>query len=783
MNLKTLIAKISFGLACMWIVSLLLPVLSWAASTMWLTYQPATGRLSGLVYVNDPNKVKVTVFDSAYSPTAEDGTVISETYDDNNVRIQEKKYDIAWGPKAPGKIDLTVCGNPVEVKTWTSPVNGTVSYYTYDGFRTGSYRSTGREYFSEHPAGSYLPSGARLFSFTPERDATTYMGLELPGDWSYNGTNHTSVDANKFALSDLALTDETANQSVALKDLQPLLFASIGMLEFHTDPLVKGHTYTLSLSSTSGGDEILLPRAGSYRANIDLGPAVWNWYGTTEVNFDQIPIGNGTPGGTADSRDNGSPYGDMSGCTSSGGGTGDTGGSGGGSGDTGGTGGSGGTGSTGGASNPSGGNGDVQDGDHGVIVGKGAATVIHTTDENGKKVTQVILDPDQLGRALGLLKNKDRGAQTVSIGVDGTGDSPRVELPMASLADAIRDVPDAVITVKSDTAGYDLPVKLLDVNRLAGQLAVPDAKGITITVQMESVTGTAADEMKHKGENKGIKLLAAPVDFRVTAEAGGKTVDIRDFGNTYVSRTVIVPAVLDPASATAALYNPDTGEYTFVPAQFNVKDGKTEVVMKRNGNSIYTVVQAKKSFEDLAGHWARADVELLAGKLLLDGTTDHNFTPEREVTRAEFASMLVRALGLPATANPASTFKDVDQSAWYAGSVGTAAKAGLINGFEDGTFRPNERISREQMAVMAVRAQQFAGKADAPSGKQAAGSLPFADNSAISAWALPAVAQTWEAGIMNGIADNKFEPAQNANRAQAAVILKRLLQSIRFIDG
>ena len=70
--------------------------------------------------------------------------------------------------------------------------------------------------------------------------------------------------------------------------------------------------------------------------------------------------------------------------------------------------------------------------------------------------------------------------------------------------------------------------------------------------------------------------------------------------------------------------------------------------------------------------------------------------------------MLVRALGLTPTAG-ASSFTDVSDSAWYASSVATAVEAGLINGFEDGSFRPAANITREQIAVMIVKAINFAG--------------------------------------------------------------------------
>ncbi|MDF2837848.1 MAG: S-layer protein, partial [Paenibacillus sp.] len=206
------------------------------------------------------------------------------------------------------------------------------------------------------------------------------------------------------------------------------------------------------------------------------------------------------------------------------------------------------------------------------------------------------------------------------------------------------------------------------------------------------------------------------------------------------------------------------------------------------GNGIYGLALVDKTFADLKGHWAEEDVTLLASKLLAEGTPEGTFVPDADITRAEFAALLTRALGLrPMTfADDSTTFRDVDADDWFADQVATAAEAGLILGFENGEFRPDASITREEMSVMLLRALKALGAETASLG-EAAGSAEaespgFADWSDVSGWALESAEAVVDAGLMQGRADRSFDPHASASRAEAAVVLKRLLQVVDHID-
>lgn len=202
-------------------------------------------------------------------------------------------------------------------------------------------------------------------------------------------------------------------------------------------------------------------------------------------------------------------------------------------------------------------------------------------------------------------------------------------------------------------------------------------------------------------------------------------------------------------------------------------------------NSIYAIMATGgRTFADLSGHWAKADVEMLASKQIVQGVTDSRFAPDAAVTRAEFTALLVRALGLSMADQGAASprFADVAANAWYAPAVEAAVRAGLISGMAPDRFAPNERITREQIAVMRTRAIKVAGYSSNAADQTSQQLDRFADRVSISAWAQAPVAQAVAAGIITGMSENTFVPSEDATRAQAAVMLKRLLQYIKFID-
>ncbi|WP_426451081.1 S-layer homology domain-containing protein [Paenibacillus sp. S-38] len=352
----------------------------------------------------------------------------------------------------------------------------------------------------------------------------------------------------------------------------------------------------------------------------------------------------------------------------------------------------------------------------------------------------------------------------------------KLDLPLSALLDALKKYNNAQITVISDNGTYTLPLSVLNGDALAKSLSA-EQKDVTVTV---TIAKKAGEDVTKAVYALGAAPIALAVDFNVTASAKGKTVAV-DLGKTFVSRTLNVNKNVDSKKAAGVVYNETTKTLSFVPTTFETTDGKTVATLKRNSNSIYTVIESNKSFDDLASHWAQSDVELLANKLVVDGVTADEFQPDRSITRAEFAALVVRSLSLNAVTTN-TYFTDVNSSAWYANTVASATYAGIINGYEDNTFRPDAEITREELAAMVVRAANYAGiETSVSSSKQAEVLSKFEDADSI-VWAQAEVAAAINAGLVNGLTDSEIAPVSEATRAQAATMLKRFLSLADFID-
>jgi hypothetical protein len=402
-----------------------------------------------------------------------------------------------------------------------------------------------------------------------------------------------------------------------------------------------------------------------------------------------------------------------------------------------------------------------------------------TADTSGRTTTTVTLDLDKFKEFVNALTNSE-----VNIKVSGTSDKVSVQLPAGALTALATKNNNATLEIESSNGTYSLPVKVINTAALATQLGV-SADDVTVTVNMNKVSAAVQGQMDQSITGLGAKSLASGIEFEIVASANGKSIIVNNFGNVYVSRSLTVDGTVDASTTTGVLYNPSTGSLQFVPATFAAVDGQTVATLKRNGNSIYTVVENKKSFQDIsANHWGKADIELLASKFVINGLTADTFGTDVEITRAQFTALLVRALGLSEQAGE-GTFSDVSSKAWYAAAVSTAAELGLVEGFNDGTFKPEQVINRQELAVLMKRALEFVGK-DVKNVNVSSKLNAFSDKNAISDWAADAVAQVSVTGITTGKTVNgelAYAPQESATRAEAAVMLKRLLQYVEFINA
>ncbi|MDQ6417972.1 S-layer homology domain-containing protein [Paenibacillus sp. LHD-117] len=204
------------------------------------------------------------------------------------------------------------------------------------------------------------------------------------------------------------------------------------------------------------------------------------------------------------------------------------------------------------------------------------------------------------------------------------------------------------------------------------------------------------------------------------------------------------------------------------PAAFTLHDIKlVDSALEMAELTTKVIVSSGLKFKDIAGHWAEASILKASERGFVAGYSDGTFRPQRQVTRAEFVAMLVRALELQVPTAPQLEFADHDSiPAWARGYIAAGIEAGIIEGYADGTFQAGKLISRAEMASMIVRSE---GVAPSSGGKPS-----FADTDDIPAWAQPYVAVAAERGWIKGVGDNRFAPLKHATRAEAAHLILTL---------
>lgn len=214
------------------------------------------------------------------------------------------------------------------------------------------------------------------------------------------------------------------------------------------------------------------------------------------------------------------------------------------------------------------------------------------------------------------------------------------------------------------------------------------------------------------------------------------------------------------------LWNESTTSWDYIRSAKQYKDG---FKLSTNKPGIYAVMEFPTNFADIDMIYKEAQhaIEALSAKYLMLGTGDNKFSPNKEITRAEFVALVTRILNLDPLSQYTDSFKDVDLKAWYAAEVNAAKKAGIIQG-DGSNFNPNEKLTREAMAVMLVNAGLLNTKAQATD--------KFADDASISDWAKDAIYQARENGLIKGVGSNILSPKSSATRADVAVILLRLIE-------
>lgn len=326
--------------------------------------------------------------------------------------------------------------------------------------------------------------------------------------------------------------------------------------------------------------------------------------------------------------------------------------------------------------------------------------------------------------------------------------------------------------------------RLLGENLVHIRLLVPGGEGALITDELSEVTlklgaGALSENKEITAEevegDEGNRILATHTFISPQYRFGpGGTVFAEP---VLLSIRLVIPADIAPENLVLAWFDETRRQWFALPTVVDIERGFISAeIFHFTKFAVLARERAALTFSDASEEscpWAAEQISYLATRGIVKGVGEGLFEPEREITRAEFTALVVNAIGLDTGDNDGvinakeQFFTDVNPREWFAPYINAAAAEGLVRGAAEGLFKPQEPMTREQMAALLSRAFAAVFSEEAE--------LDFIDIEEISFWARAAVKKVLARGLLEGFNDGTFKPGLPVTRAQAAAAVYRLL--------
>ncbi len=389
-----------------------------------------------------------------------------------------------------------------------------------------------------------------------------------------------------------------------------------------------------------------------------------------------------------------------------------------------------------------------------VVASSGNITTVPKLDRN-TGAAAVSIDTATLTKAFEKSAGSSDGMKSIVITIPEVEGAKAYEstLPASALSSSGTD---QQLSIKSSIASVILPGSMLE------GIDEGDGKEAAITIG-EGDKSLLPDDVKKALGDRPLVQLSLTLD-RKQAE----------WNNPDAPVTVSIPYT----PTAQELANPEHITIWYIDGGGNVVSvpngrydpASSSVIFTTTHFSHYAVAYVTKSFNDLGGEaWAKKPIEVLASKGILKGTSEKEYSPKTNITRADFLYYLVRALG--ADARPDGNFVDISSGAYYYREIGTARKLGITGGTGNNRFNPDANITRQDMMVLTERALRMLKKFEV---KGSASELDkFSDKSLVADYAVEGVASIVKEGLIIG-SGGRINSLGSTTRAEAAVFLYRI---------
>ncbi|SNX53839.1 alpha amylase N-terminal ig-like domain-containing protein [Thermoanaerobacterium sp. RBIITD] len=371
--------------------------------------------------------------------------------------------------------------------------------------------------------------------------------------------------------------------------------------------------------------------------------------------------------------------------------------------------------------------------------------------------------------------SNNNGSTTNDLGtVSASGNTTTLSLDASKTLAAINNTQGSQVTIDLTSVGTTkekaakIPKEVINAAKDSGKDIVIKSDNTQLVLSKDSfdlnnVGDNITVSIKDNGKANVEKYMVLSNTVDISIKSGDNNVTF----TKPVKVTLNIQKANDVRKVAVYYYNETTGKWEYVGGKAD-KD-KNTITFNAKHFSQYAVFEYDKKFNDIKTHWAKDVIEVLASRQIVEGINENNFVPDKTITRAEYAAMMTRLLGIPEETYKGE-FSDVKTGDWYANAIEAAYKAGIILG-DGSNMRPNDNITREEMAAIAMRVY---GKLTTYNEEQI-NKTTFNDDNMISDWAKNVVANASKIGILEGEPNNLFVPKSNATRAEAAAVIYRLL--------
>ena len=348
---------------------------------------------------------------------------------------------------------------------------------------------------------------------------------------------------------------------------------------------------------------------------------------------------------------------------------------------------------------------------------------------------------------------------------------------------------------------------------LSGDTGSPDITGMVLQAlakyqsksEVKSATNKAVEFLSKNQNNNGgysnledaaqvltalCELGISPDDSRFVKNNKTLVDNILSFKNTDGSFNHTNNSGANQLSTEQALYSLVAAQRALdgKNSLFRMSDVKKRVtfasteeieIKKHPDVKVMPVTSPGKTFTDIKGHKNKKAIEVLASRGIINGKSDTIFDPDSTMTRAEFATITVRGLGLKE--KKVTVFTDVSSNEWYAGYIGSAYSYGIVTGTSATTFNPNGTITRQEAAVMVARAAKLCGIDTSLTNAQIRDILvKFGDYTKSADWARESLAFCYKENILSQD-DSNIRPLDAIKRCEVAEMLYRMLKSAELL--